>query len=71
MHLLVVFIVGRVDLKGTTRKNKSLDKQQRRHQAKQIRKNQRDATLDQKRGLGTTTSAPHIIVSRSKILIEI
>jgi len=52
---------GRVDVKGIAKKNKQLDKQQRRHQAKQIRKNKRNEVIEQKRQLGTDQAPPHVI----------
>jgi len=52
---------GRVDVKGITKKNRQLDRQQKRHQAKMIRKNKRDEVLDQKRQLGAEDSPPHVI----------
>ena len=56
------FFIGKVDVKSLSRKNKSLDKQQRRHQAKQVRKNKREEVLEKKRKFGTDSSPPHLIV---------
>lgn len=53
-------------MKSLSKKSKSLDKQQRRHQAKQIRKNKRVEVLEKKRKIGTENSAPHVIVSISE-----
>ena len=58
----VFFYTGKVDVKSLSRKNKSLDKQQRRHQAKQVRNNKRGEVLEKKRKLGTESSPPHLIV---------
>jgi len=52
---------GRVDVKGISKKNKQLDRQQRRHQAKQLRKNKRNEVIEQKRQLGTDHAPPHVI----------
>jgi len=52
---------GRVDVKGITKKNRQLDKQQKRHQARQIRKNKREEVIEQKRQLGAEDSPPHVI----------
>ena len=56
-------LIGKIEVKSLTKKNRSLDKQQRRHQAKQIRKNKREDVLGRKRKLGTEHSPPHVIVS--------
>lgn len=40
---------------------KTLSKEQRRHQANQIRKNRRDEVMDKKRLLGTISYAPFLI----------
>ena len=54
--------VGKVDIKNLSRKNKTLDKQQRRHKARQVRKNKREEVLEMKRKVGTEHSPPHLIV---------
>lgn len=46
-----------------SRKSKTLDKRQKRHQAKQIRKNKRDETMEKKRRVGTEHTPPRVIVS--------
>ena len=60
---MLFFSLGKVDVKSLSKKNKNLDKQQRRHQAKQVRKNKREEALEKKRKLGTEHSPPHLIVS--------
>jgi len=52
---------GRVDVKTAGKKNRQLDKQQRRHQARMIRKNKRDEVIEQKRQLGSDDAPPHVI----------
>lgn len=52
---------GRVDVKNVTKKKKELDKQQRRHQARQIRKNKREEVIEKKRKLGVDRAPPHVI----------
>lgn len=60
-EILMVFL-GKVNVKSISKKSKSLDKKQRRHQAKQIRKNKRVEVLEKKRKIGTENSAPHVVV---------
>lgn len=52
---------GRVDVKNVLKKKKDLDKQQRRHQAKMIRKNKREEVIENKRKLGIDQAPPHVI----------
>lgn len=52
---------GKVDVKALSRKSKTLDKRQKRHQAKQIRKNKRDETMEKKRRVGTEHTPPRVI----------
>ena len=52
-----------LDVKTISKKVRNLDRKQRRHQAKQIRKNKREDVLQRKRSIGTENASPHVLVS--------
>ncbi|XP_065669773.1 pre-rRNA-processing protein TSR1 homolog isoform X2 [Hydra vulgaris] len=52
---------GKVELKLIPKKNKELDRKQRRHQINQIRKNKRENIIEKKRKINSESYAPHVI----------
>lgn len=57
-----LIIQGKVNIKELTRRNRHiLKKEERRHQALQIRRNKRDEVLNKKRALGGTRNPPFLV----------
>lgn len=61
LNRFLLIVLGKTSVKTLTKKQKKeLNRDQRRHQAMQIRQNKRDEILSKKRAIGGASNAPFL-----------
>lgn len=61
-YYLIIVVLGKVNVKEFVRRNRHiLKKEERRHQALQLRKNKREEVLSKKRALGGSRNPPFLV----------